>query len=109
MTPVVNTIDTSNPSSIKLIGLGFDSTNISNNQLLAQRFIVHQVWLSEHWCNLIFSSTLTWIKGQGQVGTYNFSVNVYPNGLAQMNSASIFTFSLNASSVNPTSSGTGGI
>lgn len=30
-TPIINFIDTSNSSSIKLVGTGFDSTNKSNN------------------------------------------------------------------------------
>ena len=49
------------------------------------------------------------IKEQGPIGTYTFSVNIYPFGLAQMNSASTFTYSLNAYSINPTISGTGGM
>ncbi len=32
-TPTVNSIDISNPSSIKLIGSGFDAINKSNNQV----------------------------------------------------------------------------
>ena len=31
VTPIVSSIDTSNPSSIKLVGSGFDSTNLTNN------------------------------------------------------------------------------
>ena len=33
LTPIVNSIDTSNPASIKLTGSGFDSTNNTNNQV----------------------------------------------------------------------------
>ena len=48
-------------------------------------------------------------KAQGPVGTYNFQVKVLPNGLATMNSAATFTFSLNVASISPAVSGTGGL
>ena len=51
----------------------------------------------------------TKIKGQNPVGTYSFSVNVQNKGLAQINSSvTTMTFSLTASSISPSLSGTGG-
>ncbi len=42
------------------------------------------------------------------MGTYNFNLNVYPYGLAQINSNQTFSYIFSASSINPRSSGTGG-
>jgi hypothetical protein len=51
----------------------------------------------------------TIIKGQNPVGTYSFSVNVQNKGLAQITSSvTTLTFSLTASSISPSLSGTGG-
>ena len=48
-------------------------------------------------------------QGANPVGTYAFSVNVQNKGLAQISSSvTTLTFSLVASSISPTTSGTGG-
>ena len=43
------------------------------------------------------------------MGTYNFSLNVYPNGLAIINSNQTFSYVFSATSISPKVSGTGGI
>ena len=42
------------------------------------------------------------------MGTYTFSLNVFPKGLAQINSTAKFSFSMSAVSINPKKSTTGG-
>ncbi len=99
LTPIVNTIDTTNPLSIKLTGSGFDANILSNNL----------VTIGNTSC-VISSATATILycsPDQGPVGTFNFKLKVLPNGLATMNSAATFSFSLKAEII-PTTSGTGG-
>ena len=51
---------------------------------------------------------LTCAAGINSIGTYNFTVNVLGKGLAVMNAQADVTFHLNASSMNPVRSSTGG-
>ena len=46
--------------------------------------------------------------GQSPSGTYPFTVEVIGKGFATMNTATTLTFSLSATTINPTVSGTGG-
>lgn len=48
------------------------------------------------------------IKGQGNAGTFDFTVNVANKGLAQMNAATQYTFQLRADDFTPSQAGTGG-
>ena len=74
-------------------------------QPIAQIYFACQVILN---LCVSISNRLIIHKGHGPVGTYTFSVNVYPNGLAKMLSATTFTYNLSANSISPTESGTGG-
>jgi len=97
---MVTVIDTSNASSFVLTGTGFDA--IAENNL---------VKLGDVACDITdaTSTQLTCKPGLVPVGTYDFSVNVKNKGYALINSSvTNFTFVLVASSINPTTSGTGG-
>ncbi|CAF0710276.1 unnamed protein product [Brachionus calyciflorus] len=98
-TPVVNSIDTSNPNSIVLNGSGFDS--IPSNNL---------VKIGDSICNVISSTStqITCQPGNGPAGSFGFSVNVLGKGLSRMNSNALFDFYLTATSFSPKTSGVGG-
>lgn len=87
-------------SSISISGSGFD-TNSTNNLILIGGIPC-----------VIKSSTSTFIvcsAGENPIGTYYFKISVLNKGYAQMNVNSSVSFNLEATSISPTSSGTGGI
>lgn len=101
-TPQVTTIDASNSNLIKISGSGFDSV-MSNNL----------VFIGDTSCQVNFAnaSYLTCVPGDGPLGTYNFTVNVIGKGLATLsNEAQLtsFDFTLQATAISPSVSGTGG-
>lgn len=60
-------------------------------------------------CSQATTTQLTCAIGDNTFGVYSFSVNVLGLGLAQMNVNPSVTVELEATSISPLSSGTGGI
>lgn len=88
-------------SAIRITGTGFDATTLSNNIVL----------IGSVPCSITSATTTELIcaAGENPVGTYYFTISVLNKGLAQMSVNPTASFSLTASSLSPTSSGTGGL
>ena len=98
-TPTVSNINTTNLAAIVITGTGFD-TNAQNNK----------VKIGDVACSISSATSIELIcaAGSNSIGTYTFSVNVLGKGLATISSNPSVTFQLTASTLYPTSSGTGG-
>jgi len=120
-TPTVTNIDTSNAQAIVLTGSGFDATNSNNNVLLGtvpcvvtastatQLTCTPGLATIRYYSNELQQNVFFVFKGPNPVGTYTFSVNIANKGLAQITSqVTTLTFSLQATAIAPTTTGTGG-
>lgn len=98
-TPIVDTIDTTSLNAIVIRGSGFSNDTMNN-----------AVKIGDVACDVSSSSETEIIcsAGLNPVGTYGFEVNVMHKGLATMNSDATVTFHLNATSISPVSSFSGG-
>ena len=86
-------------NAIRIIGTGFDAT--PQNNLISIGNVPCSVVSST-------SSLIVCAAGQNPIGTFNFTISVSNTGLAVMNANPTVSFTLTASSLSPTSSGTGG-
>ena len=69
VTPIVNNIDVSVLSSIKIAGSGFDNNNINNNLVL----------IGQVPCRIISATGILIVcsAGENSIGTYDFQVNYF--------------------------------
>ncbi|RMZ95337.1 fibrocystin-L-like isoform X1 [Brachionus plicatilis] len=101
-TPIVESIAEQNSSLVTLMGYGFD-LNPENNLVLIGETNCDVVWASEN--------RLECVPEKGPLGSFSFSVNVFGKGLASLTALAAnatYTFELDAYSVSPSTSGTGG-
>lgn len=102
MTPNVQTITVHNSSLVILEGNGFNQNTEKNLVLIGNTN-----------CNVISATEnkIECVPGEGPLGIYPFSVNIFGKGLASLSTSAAetkYTFELEANSFSPDKSGTGG-
>ena len=100
LTPLVESIDTSDRKNVKLTGSGFDATDKLKNIIS----------IGETKC-IVTKATSTEINctpENGPVGSYGFSVNVIGKGLAKMLAYTQYDYSFSGTNFSPLNGSTGG-
>lgn len=82
-----------------IYGSGFD-TYLENNRVM----------IGSYKCTVLTASNseIKCIPGENPIGTYGLTLSVVNKGFASLASNFVVSFTLTASSLNPSSSGTGG-